>query len=625
MISSSFFDDFGEMPVSLSDVQHEEALNVAFTWNFDDLHSASKEAEALDWDIGHANGGLPQAPPTDAPRPTDAAPLTAPLTASLSLIDVLEKVLEEEDKTRCPLLATVTLHVDDGDREVEIRSYKDETSSLLVAVPKPTITTSREELLSYTANILTNIEDVDKSNFRIRLKEVFRLSAATPYGQSAIFYIVNSGATICQNWPAGLVACLLLDLADLPPTLKELKKMHKRLMSCINGVLKGRGLTASGFDLTNPTKKLRGKIEDAVKAVVKSLKKSDSTLAEKALAEKIEEGFQERGWKLVGDAFTCLDEAGAKDVHERVKCFELLHWFLMEEIRQASCFFAYYSEGNLVEKLLEDIREHDTYVNLHPLINSKNTNQERVSGDNVTAEMIKKLAEKRNLQHAQNKKAYNLNKIWPGSVLSLSNKQRPTVKSIKIASDIKAIPKSFFRGCSSVSSINFNELKELKSIGGSAFRFCSALVKVDMSELTELTEIGSNAFEGCSALVEFTFPPSVTIIKKNTFYRCPKLVYVKLPSSLRKIEWGAFPKKNADLCFVAQDTIGEAALMTLSHRSSGTLVIMDVEENEKDTIHLKDVERRRKRGEVWVEDVGGGGGKKAEILVHRESRRRRKY
>ena len=598
MHSSCFFDAFAELPVAQTDAQHQPTLDLVL---IDD-----KEEQALDdllWpfnndklrhsDAGHDNLSLHLAPSTDEARST----------AFLTQFEQVEQVEQVDEASmnaeddEYPMLATVTVSLRGEETELYVRGYEGETSSSVIAVPQPTITASFEEFLSFM-----NIP-VNDDKLRGVVKEIFKQAKETRYGKSEIFYNAGSGATVCQNNPAGLVASVLLTLSENDATMENLQKMHKRLMPCINSIkgkkgIGGRGLNASNgkYGFHPCSEKVWGRIKEAVAKVVKKMKEEENPDA-----AKIEMGFKEQGKELVKDAFECLSEAGAKNMQERVKVWEWLHWLLMNEVRQGACYYAHYSEGDLVKQLVREIENTGACVNVTPL---PGRGGGRVFGKDVKREMIEELAEARAAKHAQTKKANNLKRKRPGSFLYLILSLRKAVRAIKLSSGIEEIGNAAFSGCTWVPSINFHEATKLKSIASSAFRNCSSLVKVDMSNLTELTEIGGNAFEGCSALVEFTFPPSVTIIKKNTFYRCPKLVYVKLPSSLRIIEGGAFPKKNADLCFVAQDTIGEAALMTLSHRSSGTLVIMDVEENEKDTIHLKDVERRRKRGEVWVEDVG---------------------
>ena len=75
------------------------------------------------------------------------------------------------------------------------------------------------------------------------------------------------------------------------------------------------------------------------------------------------------------------------------------------------------------------------------------------------------------------------------------------------------------------------------SIGNRAFALQYGVTRVTLPET--LTSIGTAAFEHC-AITEIDIPDTVTNIASDAFYNCSGLKRVKMPSGLKRIEYGVF-------------------------------------------------------------------------------------
>ncbi|MBO7228428.1 MAG: leucine-rich repeat domain-containing protein [Bacteroidales bacterium] len=78
-----------------------------------------------------------------------------------------------------------------------------------------------------------------------------------------------------------------------------------------------------------------------------------------------------------------------------------------------------------------------------------------------------------------------------------------------------------FTGCTSLTSVTFEEGSNLTNIPQYTFSDCSSLTSIDIPN--SVTSIGDNAFEGCSSLTSVTIPENVTSIGSVAFYDCCSL------------------------------------------------------------------------------------------------------
>ncbi len=79
----------------------------------------------------------------------------------------------------------------------------------------------------------------------------------------------------------------------------------------------------------------------------------------------------------------------------------------------------------------------------------------------------------------------------------------------------------------------------LKSIGEFSFANCIMLETVKIPDNT-ITEIPRSAFDCCDGIYDFIVPYGVTSIGEDAFRECAYIVYVELPSTLKKIDNHAF-------------------------------------------------------------------------------------
>lgn len=170
----------------------------------------------------------------------------------------------------------------------------------------------------------------------------------------------------------------------------------------------------------------------------------------------------------------------------------------------------------------------------------------------------------------------------PESVTELGNRAFKNcyyLEEIKLPSSLSNLPEGIFKNCYSLKEIEIPNT--VTSIPDEAFLGCISLNSVIIPE--SVTEIGKKAFAGCNSLEELTIPNSVITIKGEAFglYEKPyeakfiepfldmeignyigikslvipdsvenietytfegltKLEFLKLPNSLKKIEYGLF-------------------------------------------------------------------------------------
>ncbi|MBQ9669203.1 MAG: leucine-rich repeat domain-containing protein [Prevotella sp.] len=84
---------------------------------------------------------------------------------------------------------------------------------------------------------------------------------------------------------------------------------------------------------------------------------------------------------------------------------------------------------------------------------------------------------------------------------------------------------------------------DIKAIGRDAFNGCTKLQSISIPD--NVTEIGDNAFLGCTSLKTVKLPSMITIIANQMFYKCSSLESVELPSGISAIGGSAFSQCSA--------------------------------------------------------------------------------
>ena len=77
------------------------------------------------------------------------------------------------------------------------------------------------------------------------------------------------------------------------------------------------------------------------------------------------------------------------------------------------------------------------------------------------------------------------------------------LKSIILPTTLERIGADSFKDCTSLATVNFDQLDKLTTIGKDAFGGCNALKSIAIP--ASITDIGTNAFDGCTSLKEVTF------------------------------------------------------------------------------------------------------------------------
>lgn len=111
------------------------------------------------------------------------------------------------------------------------------------------------------------------------------------------------------------------------------------------------------------------------------------------------------------------------------------------------------------------------------------------------------------------------------------------LSDIKFASTIKKIGNYGFYKAGLFTSAELSD--SLESIGEYAFANCISLETVTIPDNT-ITEIPKGAFNCCDGLFDFVVPNGVTSIGEEAFRESAYMVYIELPSTLKKIETYAF-------------------------------------------------------------------------------------
>lgn len=114
-----------------------------------------------------------------------------------------------------------------------------------------------------------------------------------------------------------------------------------------------------------------------------------------------------------------------------------------------------------------------------------------------------------------------------------------SLKEIILPASIRIIDEYAFYGCSSLQSVNFQDLTELGYIYRYAFAGCKSLVSIDFSKHDSL-RLSNDVFSNCSGLESAVLPEHITEIPSDLFYNCTSLASVTVSGNLKKIGTYAF-------------------------------------------------------------------------------------
>lgn len=106
------------------------------------------------------------------------------------------------------------------------------------------------------------------------------------------------------------------------------------------------------------------------------------------------------------------------------------------------------------------------------------------------------------------------------------------LKTVKLASDMTAIPTGFLLGTKSLSTITIPE--SVTNIRSAAFRE-SGLESIDISKNTGISVINKQVFYGCSNLKNIKLPNTITDIEEAAFFSCLSIVDTGFLSGLENL------------------------------------------------------------------------------------------
>ena len=99
---------------------------------------------------------------------------------------------------------------------------------------------------------------------------------------------------------------------------------------------------------------------------------------------------------------------------------------------------------------------------------------------------------------------------------------RESIRTVEIAAGITNLSDFAFFGCTSLTSVIFEDGSKLTTVGGSAFNGCTSLKELTLPQ--GVKTIYGNAFRGCSNLVSVYLPDTVSYITGGAFRDCGKVV-----------------------------------------------------------------------------------------------------
>eukprot|EP00980_Cylindrotheca_fusiformis_P011373 scaffold2638_cov114-Cylindrotheca_fusiformis.AAC.1 len=127
----------------------------------------------------------------------------------------------------------------------------------------------------------------------------------------------------------------------------------------------------------------------------------------------------------------------------------------------------------------------------------------------------------------------------PTSKRTITGKERlQDVTHVRIHPSVREIPFGAFEKCEALQTIEFPPQSSLKIIGENAFAKCTSLRTVSMP--STVTKIQRGAFQGCFALLSVQLSEGLVTIEDKAFYDCYYLRNVAIPKSVTEIGECAF-------------------------------------------------------------------------------------
>ena len=110
--------------------------------------------------------------------------------------------------------------------------------------------------------------------------------------------------------------------------------------------------------------------------------------------------------------------------------------------------------------------------------------------------------------------------------------------NIPAGTDLSQVDAAAFRN-TNIRTITFPESCSLKTISDQIFANCSQLTKVTINA-PQVENFGANSFYNCPVLNTVTIPSGLKGVGENCFAYCPKLTDISLPDTVENIGHGAF-------------------------------------------------------------------------------------
>ncbi|MEQ2857248.1 leucine-rich repeat domain-containing protein, partial [Brotocaccenecus cirricatena] len=99
---------------------------------------------------------------------------------------------------------------------------------------------------------------------------------------------------------------------------------------------------------------------------------------------------------------------------------------------------------------------------------------------------------------------------------------RESIRTVEIAAGITNLSDFAFFGCTSLTSVIFEDGSKLTTVGGSAFNGCTSLKELILPEMVKT--VYGNAFRGCTSLTSVYLPDGLSYMTNNAFAGCGNVV-----------------------------------------------------------------------------------------------------
>ncbi len=99
---------------------------------------------------------------------------------------------------------------------------------------------------------------------------------------------------------------------------------------------------------------------------------------------------------------------------------------------------------------------------------------------------------------------------------------RESIRTVEIAAGITNLSDFAFFGCTSLTSVIFEDGSKLTTVGGSAFNGYTSLKELILPEMVKT--VYGNAFRGCTSLTSVYLPDRLSYMTNNAFAGCGNVV-----------------------------------------------------------------------------------------------------